>query len=109
MQIVSKPYLVDSMSQDYFLDFSTTMDETYDFLINKVPKICLGAEETGKKVTNMKGSRKTHKIEWSKIRSVQFDAERPFTMLYKYNLHVPYQAVDIGQSVDKVSSSFLLL
>ena len=47
-------------------------------------------------------TRKNKKIKRSEIRAVLIEAKQPFTMLYKYDLVVPWQCVDIGREVDKV-------
>lgn len=38
-----------------------------------------------------------------------FEAERPFTMLYKYDLVVPWQCVDIGREKVRKSDTFLIV
>lgn len=47
-------------------------------------------------------TRENKKIKRSEIRAVLIEAKQPFTMLYKYDLVVPWQCVDIGREVDKV-------
>ena len=78
------------MEQEEFMDFQTDLDGMNNFLLTKSTKVL--EEET----TDLNQKRKTKKVNWTEIRAVHFDRAFPFTMLYKYNLDVPWQAVDIG-------------
>ena len=70
------------------------MNGTYNFLINKSTKE-VGGDITGTAIDD--NNRKTKKIKWAEIRAMYLDKEAPFTILYKYNLQLPWQAVDIAQ------------
>ena len=90
----SKPYIEYPMCQEGFLHFQTDMNDKYNFLINKSTKDFSG-HTTGTTIDG--NNRKTKKTRWTEIRAAHLDKKVPFTMLYKYNFQVPWQAVDIGQ------------
>ena len=77
-----------------FIIFSIRYEWYVEFVINKSTKE-VGGDITGTTIDD--NNRKTKKIRWLEIRSVHLDKEAPFTMLYKCNLLVPWQTVDIGQ------------
>ena len=62
----------------------------YNFLLSKSTKKVL-EEET----IDLNQKKKTKKVNWTEITTIHFDWACPFTMLYKYNLDVPWQAIDI--------------
>ena len=63
----------------------------YNFLLTKSTKKVL---EKGTIDLNQK--KKTKKVNWTEITSIHFDWTFLFTILCKYNIDVPWQAVDIG-------------
>ena len=50
---------------------------------------------------------KNKKIKYSERRDVMIEAKQPFMILYKYDLVVLWQCVDIGREVNKVKSIIL--
>ena len=79
-----RPYIVEAMGTDDFLSFETSLDEEYAILIKNLPKEI--------------EQEKTKKIKWSEIRAVIIEAKQPFTMLFKYDLVVPWQCGDVGRA-----------
>ena len=71
-------------------DFQTDLDGMYNFLLRKSTKKVV-EEET----IDLNQKKKTKKVNWTEITTIHFDRAFPFTMLYKYNLDVPWQAIDI--------------
>lgn len=61
------------------------MEKRYHYLIRK---------STQKVSDSLKTKKKT--VKWTENRAVRFDKEAPYNMLYKYNLDIPWQTVDIG-------------
>ena len=80
------------MEQEEFMDFQTDLHGMHNFLLTKSTKKMLEDE-----TTDFNQKRKTKKVNWTEIRVVHLDRAFLLTMLYKYNLDVSWQTVDIGQ------------
>ena len=76
------------MGTDDILSLETSLDGEYAILIKNLSR------ETEQE--------KTKKNKWSEIRAVMIEAKQQFTRLFKYDLVVPWQYVDIGREVNKV-------
>ena len=61
-----------------------------NFLLTKSTK-----KKSEEDTIELNQKRKTKKINWTEITAIHFDQAFLFTMLYNYNLDVPWQAVDI--------------
>ena len=66
------------------------LDGIYNLLLTKSTKKVL--EE---KITDLNQKKKTKKVNWTEITAIDFDQAFTFTVLYKYNLDVSWQSVDI--------------
>ena len=71
-------------------DFQTDLDGIYNLLLTKSTKKVL--EE---KIIDLNQKKKTKKANWTEITAIDFDQAFTFTVLYKYNLDVSWQSVDI--------------
>ena len=71
-------------------DFQTDLDGIYNLLLTKSTKKVL--EE---KIIDLNQKKKTKKANWTEITAIDFDQTFTFTVLYKYNLDVSWQSVDI--------------
>ena len=69
--------------------FQTDLDGMYNVLLAKSIKK-VSEEET----TDINQKKKTKKVDWTEITTIHFDWTFSFTMLYKYNIDVSWQAVD---------------
>ena len=63
----------------------------YYFLLTKSTK-----EVLEKGTIDLNQKKKTKKVSWKEFTVIHFDWAFPFTILYKYNIDVPWHAVDIG-------------
>ena len=89
----SKPYIKYPMRQEDFLNFQIDMNDMYNFLIDKL------AKDIGREIINTGidcNNEKIKKSRWIGIREVHPHKEATCTILCKYNLQVPCQAVNIG-------------
>ena len=71
-------------------DFQTDLDGIYNLLLTKSTKKVL--EE---KIIDLNQKKKTKKVNWIEITTIDFDQAFTFTVLYKYNFDVSWQSVDI--------------
>ena len=71
-------------------DFQTDLDGIYNLLLTKSTKKVL--EE---KIIDLNQKKKTKKVNWTEITAIDFDQAFTFTVLYKYNVDVSWQSVDI--------------